>query len=87
MLSVARTVTTTIPFNHQVLSPLDKFSNEAKCFDTSRLTRLELSVTSSPLALSFVTASLASFIAVGITDADSDPLGLGRTLRFEAFAK
>ena len=30
------------------------------------------------------TASLASFIAVGLTDADSDPLGLRRSLHFEA---
>jgi len=51
------------------------------------LLRLELSVTPSTLALSLVTASLASFIAVGLTDAGSDPLGLGRTLRFEASAK
>ena len=32
-------------------------------------------------------ASLASFIAIGLTDADSDPLGLGRSLCFEASTK
>jgi len=48
-----------------------------------------LSVTPSPLALlvTLFTASLASFITVGLTDADSDPLGLRRSLRLEAFAK
>ena len=51
------------------------------------LHRLELSVTPSPLALSLVTASLASFIVVGLTDVNSDPLGLGRSLRFEASAE
>ena len=49
------------------------------------LLRLELSVTPSPLALSLVTALLASFIVVELTDADSDPLG--RTLCFEASAE
>ena len=49
--------------------------------DCSLLLTLELSVTPSLLALSFLrhTASLAFYR--GRADADSDPLGLGRSLR------
>ena len=55
--------------------------------DFCLLLRRELGVLPFLLSPTLLRASFASFIAAGLVDADSGPLGSGRSFGFEALAK